>query len=165
VTDAINEAFGQLIASALDSRSVRLQVPQDFRTRPVEFIATVEAVTVDVDTRARVVINERTGTVIIGSDVTISPVSIAHGNLSIQINTQFEVSQPRAFSEGQTVVVPEQQVTAEEQRGNFVTLSPGATVQDLIQALNALGVTPRDTIAIVEALKTAGALQADLEIM
>jgi flagellar P-ring protein precursor FlgI len=165
VTDAINEAFGQSIASALDSRSVRLQVPQDFRTRPVEFIATVEAVTVDVDTRARVVINERTGTVIIGSDVTISPVSIAHGNLSIQINTQFEVSQPRAFSEGQTVVVPEQQVTAEEQRGNFVTLSPGATVQDLIQALNALGVTPRDTIAIVEALKTAGALQADLEIM
>ena len=165
VMDAINEAFGQSIATAMDSRSVRLQVPSDFRQRPVEFMATVEAVTVDVDTRARVVINERTGTVIIGSDVTISPVSIAHGNLSIQINTQFEVSQPRAFSDGQTVVVPEQQVTAEEQRSNFVTLANGATVQDLIQALNSLGVTPRDTIAIVEALKTAGALQADLEIM
>jgi flagellar P-ring protein precursor FlgI len=165
VTDAINETFGQPIASALDSRSVRLLVPPDYRQRPVEFIAAVEAVSVDVDSRARVVINERTGTVIIGTEVTILPVSIAHGNLSIQINTQFEVSQPRPFGDGQTVVVPEQQVTAEEQRSNFVTLANGATVQDLIQALNALGVTPRDTIAIVEALKTAGALQAELEIM
>jgi flagellar P-ring protein precursor FlgI len=165
VMEAINEAFGRAIATARDSRSVRLEVPPDFRQRPVEFMATVEAVSVDVDTRARVVINERTGTVIIGSEVSISPVSIAHGNLSIQINTQFEVSQPQPFATGQTVVVPEQQVTAEEQRSNFVTLSSGATVQDLIQALNALGVTPRDTIAIVEALKTAGALQADLEIM
>jgi flagellar P-ring protein precursor FlgI len=165
VSDAVNDAFGEAVASPLDSRSVRLLLPQTYRTRPIDFIAMVEAVSVDVDARAKIVINERTGTVVIGNDVRISPVSIAHGNLSIQINTQFQVSQPRPFSEGQTVVVPEQQVTAEEQRSNFVTIGDGATVQDLIQALNGLGVTPRDTLAIIEALKSAGALQADLEIL
>jgi len=131
----------------------------------VDFIAAVEAVTVDTDTKARVVVNERTGTVIIGADVVISPVSIAHGNLSIQIQTTYEVSQPPALSGGVTAVVAEPRVSAQEQKSNFVTLSRAATVEDLIRALNALGVTPRDTIAILEALKTAGALQADLEIM
>jgi flagellar P-ring protein precursor FlgI len=85
--------------------------------------------------------------------------------LSIQISTQFSVSQPTPFSQGQTVVVPEQTVTAQEQKSNFVTLNEAATVEDLIQALNALGVTPRDTIAILEALKAAGSLQAELEII
>jgi flagellar P-ring protein precursor FlgI len=165
VAEAINETFGQPIASALDSRSVRLLVPAEFRQRPVEFMATVESVSVEVDTRARVVINERTGTVVMGSHMSISAVSIAHGNLSIQVNTQFQVSQPRPFSQGETTVVPQQQVQTEEQRSSFITLNNNATVQDLIQALNALGVTPRDTIAILEALKTAGALQADVEIM
>jgi len=104
--------------------------------------------------------------VIIGSDVIISPVSIAHGNLSIQIETKYQVSQPQPLSSGgNTVVVPEPKLTSQEQKSNFVTLAKGATVEDLIRALNALGVTPRDTIAILDALKSAGALQADLEIM
>jgi flagellar P-ring protein precursor FlgI len=165
VTQALNQAFGHPIASALDGRSVRLSLPMDYRQRPVEFIAAVEAVSVDMDTKAKVVVNERTGTVIIGSDVTISPVAISHGNLSIQIETKFDVSQPNPLSKGQTVVIPEQKVTAQEQRSNFVTLNKNATVEDLIRALNALGVTPRDTIAILEALKAAGALQAELEII
>jgi flagellar P-ring protein precursor FlgI len=118
-----------------------------------------------VDSKAKVVVNERTGTVIIGSDVSIASVSISHGNLSISIETQYAISQPQGFSQGQTVIVPEQKVTAEEQKSNFVTLNRGATVEDLIRALNALGVTPRDTIAILEALKAAGALQAELEII
>ena len=123
-------------------------------------------ISVDVDAKAKVVVNERTGTVIIGSEVTISPVSISHGNLSISIETQFNVSQPQPLAPGgQTVVVPEQKVTAQEQKSSFVTLGRGATVDDLIRSLNALGVTPRDTIAILEALKTAGALQAELEIL
>jgi len=165
VTEAINKSFGAEIAIPMDSRSVHLNVPMDFRKRPVDFIAAIEAVSVDIDSRARVVVNERTGTVIIGSDVTISPVAIAHGNLSIQIETDYQVSQPQPFSSGgTTVVVPETKVTAQEQKSNFVTLK-GATVDDLIKVLNALGVTPRDTIAILEALKTAGALQAELEIM
>jgi flagellar P-ring protein precursor FlgI len=164
--EALNTSFGQTIAFPIDGRSIRLAVPADFRQRPIEFMSAVEAVSVDVDVKAKVIVNERTGTVIIGSDVTIAPVSISHGNLSISIETQFSVSQPQPFAPGgQTVVIPEQRVTAQEQRSNFVTLSRGATVDDLIRALNALGVTPRDTIAILEALKAAGALQAELEII
>jgi flagellar P-ring protein precursor FlgI len=164
VTEALNKSFGGPIAIPVDSRSVRLSVPAAYRQRPVDFIAEVEAVTIDTDAKAKVVVNERTGTVIIGSDVVISPVSIAHGNLSILIETNYQVSQPAPLSTGQTIVVPEPKVSAQEQKSNFVTLSRGATVQDLITALNALGVTPRDTIAILESLKTAGALQAELEI-
>jgi flagellar P-ring protein FlgI len=164
-TEALNTSFGRTIAFPIDGRSIRLSVPEDFRQRPVDFMSAVEAVAVDVDARAKVVVNERTGTVIIGSDVTIAPVSIAHGNLSISIETQFNVSQPQPLAQGQTVVVPDQRVNAQEQKSNFVTLARGATVDDLIRALNALGVTPRDTIAILEALKAAGALQAELEII
>jgi flagellar P-ring protein precursor FlgI len=165
VAQAVNNAFGETLASPLDGRSVRLSLPLDYRRRPVEFIAAVEAVSVDMDSKAKVVVNERTGTVIIGSDVTISPVSISHGNLSIQIETQFNVSQPQPLSQGQTTVTPDQKVKAQEQKSNFVTLGKNATVEDLIRALNALGVTPRDTIAILEALKSAGALQAELEVI
>jgi len=165
VVDALNMAFGRAIASAMDAKSVRLSLPTEYQNRPVEFIAAVEAVSVEVDTKARVVVNERNGTIVIGSDVTLSPVSISHGNLSIQIETKLEVSQPQPFGQGQTVVVPDQKVTAQEQKSNFVTLNRGATVDDLIRALNALGVTPRDTIAILESLKAAGALQAELEIL
>ena len=165
-TEALNATFGGPIAFPIDGRSIRLSLPADYQHRPVDFMSVVEAVTVEVDPKAKVVVNERTGTVIIGSDVTISPVSIAHGNLSISIDTQFSVSQPQPLAQGgQTVVVPEQRVTAQEQKGNFVTLNRGATVDDLIRALNALGVTPRDTIAILEALKAAGALQAEVDIL
>jgi flagellar P-ring protein precursor FlgI len=164
--EALNMSFGRAIASPVDGRSIRLALPVEYQQRPIDFMSAVEAVTVDVDTKARVVVNERTGTVIIGNDVTIAPVSISHGNLSISIETQFSVSQPQPFAPGgQTVVVPEQKVNAQEQKSNFVTLGRGATVDDLIRGLNALGVTPRDTIAILEALKAAGALQAELEII
>src|SRR5205823_3268459 len=164
--DALNTSFGGPIASPIDARSIRLAVPANYQQRPVDFMSAVEAVTVDVDSKAKVVVNERTGTVIIGSDVSIAPVSIAHGNLSISIETQFNVSQAQPLAQGgQTVVTPEQKVTAQEQKSNFVTFNKGATVDELIRALNALGVTPRDTIAILEALKAAGALQAELEII
>jgi flagellar P-ring protein precursor FlgI len=165
VVDALNMAFGRAIAIPLDGKTVRLALPAEYQNRPVDFIAAVEAVSVEVDAKARVIVNERTGTVVIGSEVTLLPVSIAHGNLSIQVETKLDVSQPDPFSQGQTVVVPEQKVTAQEQRSNFVTLTKGATVDDLIRTLNALGVTPRDTVAILEALKAAGALQAELEII
>jgi flagellar P-ring protein precursor FlgI len=165
-TEALNNSFGRTIAIPMDGRSIRLELPPDYQRRPIDFMSAVEAVTVDVDTKAKVVINERTGTVIIGSEVTIAPVSISHGNLSISIETHFNVSQAQPFAQGgQTVVVPEQRVTAEEQKSNFVTLGRGATVDELIRALNGLGVTPRDTIAILEALKAGGALQAELEII
>jgi len=164
VTEALNATFGGGIARPLDGRSVRLTLPPEYQRRPIDFIAAVEAVSVEIDNRARVVVNERTGTVVIGSNVRIAPASIAHGNLSIQIETQLDVSQPQSFSQGQTTVVPQQQVTTQEDQSGFVTLA-GSTVEDLIGVLNAMGVTPRDTIAILEVLKAAGALQAELEII
>ena len=164
--EALNSSFGREIANAIDGRSIRLTLPMEYQQRPVDFMSAVEAVAVDVDAKAKVIVNERTGTVIIGSDVSITPVSISHGNLSISIETQFNVSQPQPLAPGgQTVVVPDQRVNAQEQKSSFVTLGRGATVDDLIRALNSLGVTPRDTIAILEALKAAGALQAELEII
>jgi flagellar P-ring protein precursor FlgI len=165
VVTAVNESFGGPIASPVDGRSVRLTLPVNYQKRPVDFIALVEAVTVQVDGKARVVVNERTGTVVIGSEVTLSSVSISHGNLSIQIETELQVSQPAPFGQGQTTTVPQTSVKADEQKSSFVTLNKGATVDDLVKALNALGVTPRDTIAILEAVKAAGALQAELEII
>lgn len=165
VVNAVNASFGGSIASPLDGRSVRLTLPLTYQKRPVDFIASLENVTVQTDSKAKVVVNERTGTVVIGADVTLSPVSISHGNLNISVETQTQVSQPQPFSQGQTTAVPEVKVTAQEEKSNFVTLGKGATVDDLIKALNSLGVTPRDTIAILEALKVAGALQAELEVI
>src|SRR5438094_7860580 len=131
-SEALNTNFGREIASPVDGRSIRLAVPADYQHRPVDFMSAVEAVTVEIDTKAKVVVNERTGTVIIGSDVTISPVSISHGNLSISIETQFNVSQAQPLAQGgQTVVVTEQKVTAQEQKSNVVTLGRGATVDEL----------------------------------
>jgi len=165
VVAAVNTSFGGPIAAAVDGRSLRLTLPLEFQkqSKAVEFMSTVENLTVQVDSKAKVVVNERTGTIVIGSDVTLSPVSISHGNLSIQIQTQFDVSQPAPFSQGQTTTVPQTALKADEQKSNFVTLNQGATVDDLIKALNALGVTPRDTIAILETIQRAGALQAELE--
>src|SRR5262249_30262655 len=113
VVDALNTSFGRTIASPVDGRSVRLSLPADYKEKPVDFMAAVENVAVEVDAKARVVVNERTGTVVIGSEVTLSPVAIAHGNLSIQVETKLEVSQPQAFSQGQTAVVPDEKVTAQ----------------------------------------------------
>ncbi len=168
VSRAVNEYFGAEIARSIDARTIRVGVPAGYQTRPIEFFAELESIPIEMDLRARVAVNERTGSVSIGRDVRIAPVSISHGNLTIQIDTDFQVSQPQAFSDGETVVVPDQAVTVEEQLGNFVTIdggSEGATVDDLIAALNALGVTPRDTVAILQLLAAHGALRAELEVL
>ena len=118
------------------------------------------------DVPARIVLNERTGTIVLGGDVRISRVGITHGNLTISVAQKFDVSQalPRA-DKGQTGVVPEHQVTAEEDKGKSVVLGEGSRVEDLVDALNKLGVTPRDMIAIFEAIRAAGALHADLVVI
>lgn len=113
----------------------------------------------------KIVLNERTGTVIIGKDVRISAVAITQGNLTIQIGTNFNVSQPQPFSKGDTVVTPEQNIQAQEKPSNLVLLQDGASVEDLIKALNSLGVTPKDLVAIFQAIKSSGALQAELELI
>jgi flagellar P-ring protein precursor FlgI len=118
------------------------------------------------DTTARVVINERTGTVVVGHGVTLGPAAVAHGSISVRISTQYDVSQPSPLSKnGQTVVVPQEQVEVRESTARLVNLGEGATLEAVTHALNALGATPRDIIAILQALKAAGALRAELVIL
>ena len=162
---AINELVGTNVAAALDGRTISIAVPSTFNARIVEFMAIVENAKMDVDVRAKVVINEKTGTVVLGREVRIQEVSIIHGGLSLQVGTLLNVSQPAPFSQGQTTVVPEQTVSVQEEKGRTVTLREGASVEEIVRALNAIGAGPRDIIAILQAIKAQGALQADLEII
>lgn len=166
VANKINERLGGLFAKADGPSAVSLIVPESFADKVVDLIATVEKIDISVDTPARVVINERTGTVVIGENVTISPVALAQGALTIVIKTENQVSQPPPLAPGgaRTVVTPQQQVTVEEKK---VALAPvkGSSIGELVKALNALGATPRDLVAILQAIKAAGSLNAELVIM
>jgi flagellar P-ring protein precursor FlgI len=163
---AVNETVGMDVARAIDGRTIAIDVPDTFTNRVIEFMSMIENAEMDVDFRAKVVLNERTGTIVMGKDVKIADVSIIHGSLSLQVGTIFDISQPGPFSpEGQTVVVPQTTVTAQEEKGRTVNLREGASVEEVVRALNSIGAGPRDVIAILQAIKAAGALQADLEII
>lgn len=166
IAEKINESLKSGRTRAVDSATVTLQVPEEYRGRLPEFISLVEAIDVPVDMPARVTVNERTGTVVIGENVRISPVAIAHGNLTIEIKTEFQVSQPKSFApeKAETVVVPKTEVTASEPKVSLTEVS-GVTLGEIVKGLNALGVTPRDLIAILQALRSSGALRAELEII
>jgi flagellar P-ring protein precursor FlgI len=162
----INETLTGEYAVTVDPSTIRMKVPTDYADKVVELVSLVEGLDVSIDIPARVVINERTGTVVIGDTVRLAPVAIAHGNLTIEIKTEYRVTQPPSFApeSSRTVVVPEQQVTVSEQKAALVEVS-GVTLGDIVRALNALGVTPRDLISILEALKASGALRAQVEII
>ena len=129
-------------------------------------MARLEPLPVTMGGQARIVINERTGTVVVGSEVRLGPAAVAHGNLSVRISTKYNVSQPNPFSPGgETVVVPDEKVDVTEADAKLVTLEEGATLDAVVRALNALGATPRDVIAILQAMKAAGALTAELVII
>ncbi len=162
---SINELVGAKVAAAVDGRTITVDVPADYSSRTVEFMALVENAKLDLDFPAKVVLNEKTGTVVMGKDVKIAEVSIVHGSLSLQIGTVFSVSQPQGFSQGQTKVVPEVTVNAQEDKGRTVSLQEGASVEEVVKALNSIGAGPRDVIAILQAIKAQGALQAELEII
>jgi flagellar P-ring protein FlgI len=165
VTDAINALFFDSIAAAADAGTVQVQVPEAYAGNVVELMAMIEKLDVLPDQTARVIINERTGTVVMGDNVRISTIAIAHGNLSIMVKDQYMVSQPAPFSEGQTVITPDTQLSIKEGQNQLVVLPAGASIGDVVNALNALGVSPRDLIAIFQAIKAAGALQAELEVI
>jgi flagellar P-ring protein precursor FlgI len=131
----------------------------------VEYLAVIENATMEVDVRAKVVLNERTGTVVLGKEVKIAQVSIVHGSLSLQVGTTFNVSQPAPFGQGRTTVVPETKIAVQEEKGKTVTLREGASVEEVVRALNSIGAGARDVIAILPAIRQAGALQADLEVI
>jgi flagellar P-ring protein FlgI len=187
VCDAINTRFGEVMATTVDSGTLRMQVPENYRQRVVEMVAMLENLEVIPDTAAKVVVNGRTGTVVVGENVRISTVAVAHGNISVVIKENTWVSQPAPFAPGspegsgtgqyqpedgavvapggQTVVVPDSDVTVEEEKNRLILLPSGTTIGELVRALNAIGATPRDLISIFQTLKAAGALHAQLELL
>ncbi len=166
VAQAINAAANVRIARTQDAATVEVNVPPKYQGNAVELATLIESLGVTPDAISKVVINERTGTVVMGENVRISTVAIAHGNLSIQIKETENVSQPLPFSRGgQTVVTPDSDVLVEEGKNPIFLVESGVSIGEVVGALNALGVSPRDLIAIFQALKAAGALQAELEII
>ena len=168
IAEAINQKFsgaGSPPARAENPGLVAVAIPAEYAGRPTEFVAELESIAVEPDLRLRVVINERTGTIVLGKDVRIRPVAILHGNLSVEIRTQLEVSQPAPLSSGSTQVIPQTEVTTKEEKARGLVLKDGATVEELVRGLAAIGSTPRDVIAILQALRSAGALDADVEVL
>ncbi|MDD3708529.1 MAG: flagellar basal body P-ring protein FlgI [Aminobacterium sp.] len=161
---AINSRFGG-IASPIDAGMIQIVIPSQFSSSPSSFIANIERLTVEPDMVARVVVNERTGTVVMGGDVKISTVAVAHGNLTVRVTEKPEVVQPEPFAAGRTAVQPRTEIAAEEQAGSLISLGATATVSDLVNSLNSVGATPRDIISILQAVKEAGALHGELVVM
>ena len=161
----INTDFGKPVASVVDSRRVDLANSAAEPDGIPALLARVENLTIEVHRRAKVVVNERTGTVVMGKEVRLGAVSILHGNFSIEVATQFAVSQPNPLSKGKTEVVPEQTLQTQEKPASRVELAEGASVEQLVGGLQKIGATARDVIAILQAIKAAGALQADLDVI
>lgn len=166
LVDAINNLYPNT-AKSIDAAVVNIVPPGDFQSEDtiVRFVATIEELYIIPDSIARIIINERTGTIVAGENVRISTVAIAHGNLSITISEKPEVSQPGALSSGQTAVVPRTDIEVIEEEKKLNVIQEGVTISDVARALNVLGVTPRDLISIFQAIKRAGALHAELIIM
>jgi flagellar P-ring protein FlgI len=165
---AINEKFGTDTvrpAKAENSGLVSVDTPAAYVSRTVEFLSELENVLVEADRPARIVVDERTGTIVMGKDVRIAPVAILHGALTVEIQTAERVSQPPPLSTGQTTVTADVTVSAKEEKAKNIVLEQGASVEELVRALMAIGSTPRDIIAILQNLKAAGALQAELEVL
>jgi flagellar P-ring protein precursor FlgI len=181
---AINSRIGEGIARPIDSGTLSLVVPEEFQDKVVKLIAQIGDIEVVPDSVAKVIVNEKTGTVVVGENVRIQKIAVAHGNLSIQIKETRQVSQPLPFAPsgkgaaatqmnggtivapgGSTVVTPESEVGIAEEDNRLVLIPEGRTIGELVKALNAIGVTPRDLITILQAIKAAGALQGDLQII
>ncbi|MFO0775915.1 MAG: flagellar basal body P-ring protein FlgI [Nitrospiraceae bacterium] len=169
VADVINGMFGPGTAVPSNGGVVKVAVPVDYRGRVTQYIAAIEGLDVQVDLPAKVVVNERTGTVVLGENVRISTCAISHGNLTIAVKNTLNVSQPPApligSTGGQTTVTPDVQTEVKEQESRLMVIEQTVTLGEVVQALNAVGVTPRDLVAILSALRSAGALQASLEII
>ena len=165
VAEAINKAVGDQVAKPMDSGTLIIAVPSDDQEQVARFIASIESLDVTPDTVAKVVVNEKTGTVVIGENVTVSTVAIAHGNLTITIRDSETVSQPNALSRGETVISSQREVTLDEEKNNVMVIPGSSTIGELVRALNAIGVTPRELISIFQNIKASGALQAELEII
>jgi flagellar P-ring protein FlgI len=164
ITEALNTRFGA-IAHAENAAVIAVSLPPEYETKTTEFIAEMDRLTVETDSEAVIVVNERTGTIVMGKDVQIAPVAIMQGNLNVEIQTIPKVSQPNPMSSGTTQVVQQTNVSAKQEPSRSVLLKQGATVEELVRALTAIGSSPRDIISILQNLKAAGALDAELRVI
>jgi flagellar P-ring protein FlgI len=165
VAEAINHELSAMAATVVDGRRVDVQVSAVASGSVPALLARIENLAVEIRRRAKVVVNERTGTVVLGKDVRLGAVSILHGNFSIEVTTAYSVSQPNPLANGQTEVVSQTKVSATEAPARNVELSEGASVEQLVTRLQAIGATARDVISILQAIKAAGALEAELEVI
>jgi flagellar P-ring protein FlgI len=164
IAEALNKRFGK-VAHAENSALVAVAIPSEFATDQTVFMAEMERITVESDRAERIVVNERTGTIVMGKDMVISPVAIMQGTLTVEIQTTMNTSQPNALSTGTTQTTPQTSVGVKETAARNLILKEGATVEELVRALGTIGSTPRDIIALLQNLKAAGALDAELEVI
>ncbi|MFH2065765.1 MAG: flagellar basal body P-ring protein FlgI [Pseudomonadota bacterium] len=165
IADTINRSLGKKLAFTMDSGTLALNIPKDMSKHVASYIGRIENLEVVPDTIAKIVVNEKTGTIVIGENVRISTVAVSHGNLSITIKEHESVSQPQPLSQGETVTLKETGIEIKEDESKVILVPEAATIGELVRALNAIGVTPRDLISIFQSIKASGALQADLVII
>jgi flagellar P-ring protein precursor FlgI len=166
IAAAINDFLGQATAEPLDAATVQITVPQNFQGNVITLLTEVEQLQIEPDLAAKVVIDERSGIIVMGRDVRVSTVAVAQGNLTVTISETPQVSQPAPFARrGETRTVPRTRIGVQEDGKKFALVKEGVSLQQLVDGLNALGIGPRDLIAILQAIKTAGAIQADIEVM
>jgi len=165
IAAAVNDFIGTPTAEPLDPSTVQLAIPKQFAGKVVALLTEIEQLQIEPDLPAKIVIDERSGIIVMGRDVRVSTVAVAQGNLTVTISETPQVSQPAPFSRGQTVVVPRTRVGVQEDGKKLALVREGVSLQQLVDGLNALGIGPRDMIAILQAIKVAGAIQADIEVM
>nr|WP_086941126.1 flagellar basal body P-ring protein FlgI [Thaumasiovibrio occultus] len=165
MADAVNSFLGPEMAAAVDATSVRVRAPRDVSQR-VAYLSTIENIEFDpAEGAAKIIVNSRTGTIVVGQNVRLRPAAITHGGMTVTIREDFNVSQPNAFSQGETVVTPDSEIEISEADGRMFKFDPGLTLDDLVRAVNQVGAAPSDLMAILQALKQAGAIQGQLIII
>lgn len=166
IAGVINQNQKAAVARPVDAGSVKISIPEEDRASLVQYISKIEGLDIRPDNVTKIVVNERTGTVVMGENVRLSTVAISHGDISIEVKTQYYISQPAPFSQkGETVVQPVEETKVQESKSNLILMPESVTLGEVVRALNLVGVTPRDLVAILQAIKAAGALQAELEII
>ena len=165
IAAAINDFIGANTAEPLDQSTVQVNVPKQYAGNVVSLLTEIEQLQIEPDLAARIVIDERSGIIVMGRDVRVATVAVAQGNLTVTISETPQVSQPAPFSRGQTRVVPRTKIGVQEDGKKFAVVREGVSLQQLVDGLNALGIGPRDLIAILQAIKAAGAIQAEIEVM
>jgi len=165
IAAAVNDFLGVKTAEPIDPSTVQLTIPAEFKGNVVAFLTEIEQLQVDPDLAAKIIIDERSGIIVMGRDVRVATVAVAQGNLTVTISETPQVSQPAPFSRGRTVVVPRTNVGVVEEGKKLALVHEGVSLQQIVDGLNALGIGPRDLIAILQAIKAAGAIQADIEVM